>query len=116
MQVEWNPWASFDHRFGFDVARRISQVRRLYSFIFFLGERVISQHSSLNQLLAPAFPLSTMRRPATTPITDREALEEGIRYHFFVIDMPYQAFVTTYLLGEAPGTTPQVIYDRYVAL
>lgn len=66
--------------------------------------------------MAPAFPHFTMRRPAATLVTDREVLEEGIRYHFFVSDMPYQAFAMTYLLGEVLGATPQVIYDRYAAL
>ena len=57
-----------------------------------------------------------MHRPDATSARDREALCGGVRYHFFVTDLPYHAFVTTYLLGEAPGVSPEVIYDRYVAL
>lgn len=69
----------------------------------FLGERVICQRSPHNQLLTPAFPPFTMRRHATTPVGEREALVEGIQYHFFVMDMPYQVFATTYLLDEVPS-------------
>lgn len=68
-----------------------------------MGERVIRKHSPLNQLLALAFPPSTMCRLAATPVNDREALEERIRYHFFMTDKPYQVLATTYLLGETPG-------------
>ena len=57
-----------------------------------------------------------MRRPSATPTRDRDALVEGIRYPFFVIDLLYDAFTVTYLLGEAPGISPDVIYDRYAAL
>ena len=49
--------------------------------------------------MAPAFPLV-----------------EGIHYHFFLLDMPYDVFASTYLLGEASGISPSVIYDRYAAL
>lgn len=98
---------SFARHLGFDDARCISQVHRLlcheYGFVFFLGERVICQHSPHNQLLTPAFPPFTMRRHATTPVGEREALVEGIQYHFFVMDMPYQVFATTYLLDEVPS-------------
>ena len=119
-QVEWSPWASFDSRPGFDAARRISQVRRLlrheYSYVFYIGEKVIRQYSPHSQLSAPTFPPSTMRRPNATPSRDRDALVEGIRYHFFLLDTPYDVFAAAYLLGEAPGISHSVIYDHYAAL
>jgi len=119
-QVDWSPWASFMGRHGFAAARRFSQARRLlrheYGFVFYLGERVIRQHSPLNQLCTPAFPPSTMRRPNATPPQERIALVEGIPYHSFLLDMPYDVFAATYLLGDAPGIPSSVIYDRYATL
>ena len=41
---------------------------------------------------------------------------EGIPYHSFLLDMPYDVFAATYLLGDAPGILSSVIYDRYAAL
>lgn len=66
--------------------------------------------------MSSAFPPSTIRCATATPDANREALKEGVRYHFFIPDMPYQVFVATYLLGEALGATPQVIYDQYTIL
>ena len=57
-----------------------------------------------------------MRRPSATPIKERDALVEGIRHHLFLTDLPYDAFEATYLLGEALGISPSVIYDLYAAL
>ena len=41
---------------------------------------------------------------------------EGIQYYYFLLDMLYNVFEATYLLGDAPGISPSVIYDRYAAL
>ena len=83
-QVEWSPWASFTGRPGFTAAHRFSQARRLlrheYGHVFYLGERVIRQHSPLSQLSTTTFPLSTMRRSNATPPQERVALVEGVLY------------------------------------
>ena len=112
--MEWSPWAFFTSRPGFAAARRL--LRHEYGHVFYLGERVIRQHSPLSRLSTPAFPPSTMRRPNATPPQERITLVEGIKYHSFLLDMPYDVFAATYLLGDASGISASVIYDRYAAL
>ena len=40
----------------------------------------------------------------------------GIRYHFFVTDLPYPTFAATYLSGEVSDASPEDIYDRYATI
>lgn len=61
-----------------------------YSFLFYLGERVIRQHSPGAELFSLVFPPTTIERPADTPEVDRIVLRMRVHYNHFLMDMPYR--------------------------
>ena len=93
IQVTWAPWTELNGLLGFEVARLVSQTRRLlkheYDFAFYLGERLIRQHSPGVPLVTPSFHLVTMCRPNDIPVDDRQTLIRWIHYMSFILNMPY---------------------------
>lgn len=117
--VDWAIWVTLGGHPGFEFTRLVFQTRRLirheYGLVFYLGEGVIRQHSPYAELLTSAFPSTTMPRTGDTSEVDRVALRVGVHYSHFVAAIRYPKFAAAYLLVEAPGDTPQALYDPYTA-
>ena len=119
-QVEWAPWADIEGFHGFGRALTMSRTRCLirdeYGTLFYLGERVIRQHTPRLWPRVPAFPPLLMRRTAEIDPGMAQVLLEGLDFQNFIQVGDYVAFADRYLQREPKGVRGRTIYARYRAL
>jgi len=119
--VRGRPWPTFvTERLGYAEALAATRTRRLFSheygMIFYLGERVMRQHSPELPIRIPAWPPVWMRQVSSLPIVEVPALIDGIPFEGLVREGDYAVFADRYLMREQKGVRGCTFYERYTAL
>ena len=100
---------------GYDPYLAATRTRRLFSheygMIFYLGERVMRQHSPDMPIRIPAWPPIWMRQVSNMPLVDVPALIDGIPFEGLVHEGDYVAFVDRYLMREQKGVRGLTFYE-----
>ena len=83
-QVEWAPWAGCEVLHGYGRALTKSRTRCLirdeYGALFYLGERVVHQHTPTIWPRVPCFPPLLMRRTTEIDPITVQALLDGLDF------------------------------------
>ena len=106
-QIEWAPWVGCEDFRGYGRVLTMSRTRCLvhdeYRALFYLGERVVRQHTHDIWPRVPAFLPLLMRRTAEINSIMVLALQEGLDFRTFVEEGDYAAFAALYLMREPKG-------------
>ena len=70
---------------------------------FYLGERVMRQHSPELPIRIPTWPPVWMRQVSNLPMVEMPALIDGVPFEGLVREGDYAAFADQYLMREQKG-------------
>ena len=84
-------------------------IRDEYGALFYLGERVVRQHTPSIWPRVPAFPPLLMRRTAEIDPVSIQTFLGGLDFQTFVEEGDYIAFATRYLMRDPKGVRGRVI-------
>jgi len=84
--------------------------------IFYLGERVMRQHSPELPIRIPAWPPIWMRQVSNMPLVDVPALIDGIPFEGLVREGDYAIFDDRYLMREQKAVRGNTFYEGNAVL